>query len=818
MNCPRDARVHSARECSTIISSSFIRAQNSQLQLTADSGHNCQTVPTSRVTADQAAEPRTCVPISHDSFLSIPSFPSDIKQYSSSQNELDSLCVSPECARSAASIVGRMDLSVNPCDNFYDFACGRYLQTKTAPDDYSSRNILQEIQDEIYVEMKNYLERPTGSSELKSVRNLKLFYASCMNETNVNDEQLAVDIMVKFFDHSGGPWPALQSMAGQEEAEARTRATLEDRIASAFMNQVQSIFHFYVAPPDKNSTGYAFHLYNGNTVLEAVYLLNASLDYQKAYADFQVNVLKLLTEAKGWTISEDNLEKARQEVLATIAFEADLANITKSFAENSTVDEDEHLEAEDTSASRGRPQYVKMTIKQLDTEYGFINWTRIVTLFNQTNGQFIDEVLIDSKEFLTEISNLFARHSLDTIDNYFCWASIDRFMPYLGPRFRRTQTDFRREVPDLSSTGSEPRTESGRSFLSRWKECVHLTCEGMKLPASLLYMQHKGEHLQYANKSVTEMIGNIKHAFYDIIDRQSWLRKKETRQLLKERADKIGSKIGFPPFVQDTRGADKYYGSLDIASNDVFVSNIIKIARNEMVIELRKLNETVDPDKEWLIQPLVANAFFDATNDYIILPPGILRYPLVSPGRPKFLDYSTLGVVIGHEIAHSFDALARRENDVAGGNLTWWPSELNKEYETLTKCFVDQFSSYVIESTGDALNGNSTLDENLCDFSGFQQSFAAYKKLAESRSSYQQRLAGLTHFTTDQLFFIQYAQVWCEVSNEEGHRKSARDSHAPGRFRTIGVVVNSPQFGPAFNCPVDSPMNPSKKCKLWSPV
>lgn len=79
---------------------------------------------------------------------------------------------------------------------------------------------------------------------------------------------------------------------------------------------------------------------------------------------------------------------------------------------------------------------------------------------------------------------------------------------------------------------------------------------------------------------------------------------------------------------------------------------------------------------------------------------------VLSSRLARFLDYSTLGVVIGHEIAHSFDALTRRENDsgFGAGNLTWWPSEVNKEYETLTKCFADQFSSYTIESTGESVS------------------------------------------------------------------------------------------------------------------
>ena len=484
--------------------------------------------------------------------------------------------------------------------------------------------------------------------------------------------------------------------------------------------------------------------------------------------------------------------------------------------ENMTDDDTGSSSVEDLSERPKHPQNVRISIDELQQDFAFIDWSKLMTLFSEVSGFEITELLLDSKEYLDEMMGLFSRHRPRTIDNFFCWSSIARFMPYLGPQFRRLYTDFRREVPDLSSPGSEPKTESGRVFLSRWKECVHLTCEGLKLPTSLLYLQHKHEYLDTSNHTITTMIQNIKKAFHKIVDQQSWLPNEQTKQLLKERADKIGSKIGFPSFLRDPQEADKYYSSLRIEPADVFVSNIIKIARNEMVMELRKLNETVDPDKEWLIQPLIANAYFDAANDYIILPAGILRFPLVSNRRPKFLDYSTLGVVIGHEIAHSFDALTRKESDANGdGNLTWWPSELDREYDNLTKCFVDQFSSYVVASTGENLNGNATLDENLCDFAGFQQSYAAFHSLGSSQVNYDQRLPGLQQFTVDQLFFVQYAQMWCEVSSEDGHRKSVHDSHSPGRYRTIGIAVNSPQFGNVFDCPRGSPMNPIDKCKLW---
>ena len=163
-------------------------------------------------------------------------------------------------------------------------------------------------------------------------------------------------------------------------------------------------------------------------------------------------------------------------------------------------------------------------------------------------------------------------------------------------------------------------------------------------------------------------------------------------------------------------------------------------------------------------------------------------------------------------MAHSLDKLTRKEKSRAG-NMTWWSDENEEAYEGAAACFAQQFSSFRIATTGQSLDGNATLDENVCDFAGFQQAYYAYHS---SRHNADVRLPGLLHLTPDQLFFLQYAQVWCEVTSLESDERAAHDSHAPGRFRTLGVATNSPQFAPAFGCAVGTPMNPADKCSLWS--
>lgn len=158
------------------------------------------------------------------------------------------------------------------------------------------------------------------------------------------------------------------------------------------------------------------------------------------------------------------------------------------------------------------------------------------------------------------------------------------------------------------------------------------------------------------------------------------------------------------------------------------------------------------------------------------------------------------------------DKLTRREKSKMG-NMSWWSDECEQAYNSEATCFAHQFSAFNIETTGESLDGNITLDENVCDFAGFQQALHAF---TSTKPDYDVRLPGLNEFTTEQLFFIQYAQLWCEVTSLESDQRAVHDNHSPGRFRTLGVTTNSPQFGPTFGCQVNSPMNPERKCGLWS--
>merc|ERR1711874_760593 len=179
------------------------------------------------------------------------------------------------------------------------------------------------------------------------------------------------------------------------------------------------------------------------------------------------------------------------------------------------------------------------------------------------------------------------------------------------------------------------------------------------------------------------------------------------------------------------------------------------------------------------------------------------------------------GMVIGHEITHGFDDQGR-QYDGTGNVAPWWSDITIQEFVGRAQCFIDQYGNYTVPELipilgeEDAhLDGKRTQGENIADNGGIRESFRAYSRSVEDQGP-EPALPGLIQFTSEQMFFISNAQVWCEIQTPKSLLSQVLgDPHSPGKFRVIGPIGNSEDFQTAFSCPADSQMNRVDKCKLW---
>jgi endothelin-converting enzyme len=216
----------------------------------------------------------------------------------------------------------------------------------------------------------------------------------------------------------------------------------------------------------------------------------------------------------------------------------------------------------------------------------------------------------------------------------------------------------------------------------------------------------------------------------------------------------------------------------------------------------------------------VANARYGVELNHAVIPSGIMQDPLYYPGAPSYISYSSVGMVVGHEMTHGLDTNGRFWNQKHQFK-TWWDEESIAEFDNRTACFVKQYSGMrAVDQFGDALSGDDgkplfvdgmkTVGENMADAGGLITAWEAW--VQDEKRMPSQLLPGLQEFSKEQLFFINYGQNWCNIqsaSTMQAQIQTPLDGHSPGFARILGPTQNFKAFDEVWKC------NKKPVCELW---
>ncbi|XP_061716908.1 neprilysin-2-like isoform X2 [Cydia pomonella] len=104
-----------------------------------------------------------------------------LKSSSCNSTNTDNICTTPACIHTASSILKNMNPTVDPCDNFYKFACGGYINTVTIPDEKAQVSVLSNFDDELLNQLKRSIDGPRLAESIRPFR--LTIYNSCMNRS-----------------------------------------------------------------------------------------------------------------------------------------------------------------------------------------------------------------------------------------------------------------------------------------------------------------------------------------------------------------------------------------------------------------------------------------------------------------------------------------------------------------------------------------------------------------------------------------------------------------------------------------------------------
>jgi putative endopeptidase len=335
----------------------------------------------------------------------------------------------------------------------------------------------------------------------------------------------------------------------------------------------------------------------------------------------------------------------------------------------------------------------------------------------------------------------------------------------------------------------------------RWKRAIQMEEDAMGEMLGQLYV--KEFFNETAKKRYTTMVEDIRQALKDRIAKLDWM-SDSTKQKAYTKLAAVKSKVGYPDKWKD-------FSSMDIGKES-FAKNYMNAKLWWHNYSFNKLGKPVDRD-EWDMYPQTYNAYYNPSNNEIVLPAGIFTVPGY---RDEELDDAVVygyggASTIGHEITHGFDDEGR-QFDEQGNLKSWWTKTDEEAFTKRADVMVKQFNDYE-PIKGYHINGKAALGENIADLGGILLGIEAFKKTKQFKEN-----KAISNLTPMQRYFMGYALGWLSQTREEQQRsRLLTDVHSPAKYRVNGPFVDVDEFFTTFNIkPTDKMYRAdSLRVRIW---
>ncbi|HEY8055226.1 MAG TPA: M13 family metallopeptidase [Terriglobales bacterium] len=645
-----------------------------------------------------------------------------------------------------------LDTAVSPGQDFFTYANGGWLQKHPIPASESSWGIGNEVQDEIYARLRGISQRD----------------AAALQAASGSDEQKIGDFWAMATDTAHANQLGLAPLDPYLKQIAAIR-TADDALRVAAALRPIGVGAFYsldVSQDEKHSDRMSVHLSQGGLGLgNRDMYFNAEAGVKKnraAYVDHMARVLQELGDTQA---------AAGAGAAAVMQFETSLAQASRPLADLNDPYKNYNLMTPEALSARYSPQ---------------IAWRHQLQAF-QLPAQ---TVIVGQPEFFVALNRTLRQAPVGVLRDYLRLHLMAAFAPYLGDKYRAEHFHFYNTV--LRGQQEEQ---------PLWKRALNAENRALGM---VLGREYVHTYVPAATKlRYTALVEAIRTAFHNRMQNLDWM-SPATKQQAMAKLAAVTPKVAYPDKWKD-------YSTLTIARHS-YAANMMSAAQWRFHDMLSKFGKPVDRS-EWDMTPQTYNAYYNPSNNEIVLPAAMFVVPGVPDDQlDDAIVYGYVGAsTIGHEITHGFDDQGRQFD--AHGNLKdWWTKQDAERFQQRAAVMAKEFDAYE-PIPGLHINGQATLGENIADYGGILIGLDAFEQTAEYKAG-----KPVDGFTPVQRFFLGYTLGWLDQQREQNLRNQLlNDVHAPAKYRVNGPLSNIPAFYAAFGVKQGDPMwrPPAQRVSIW---
>lgn len=560
--------------------------------------------------------------------------------------------------------VTAIDKTVDPCVDFYQYACGTWMKNNPIPPDKARWGRFDELYERnLYILRDILAEAQAPGKHTATETMVGTYYSSCMDESAIEKKGNAPLT------------PELERING-----IKTKADLIRQVATMHRNSTPALFAFR-SEPDMHDSAKTIALIDqgGITLPDRDYYLKddaKSVETRQKYLEHAQKMFEL---------AGDKPEVAAAEAKIVLAVETGLAQASM----DRTIRRDP------------KTRDHKMTVADIAAAAPNFDLT---VYFADNGSPKFTSLNVGNPDFFKQVNDQLNAVPLEDWKVYLCWKTINAYAPILTKAF--VQEDFLFNGKYMSGQ---------KEMEPRWKRCVKSTDGSLGMALGQLYVDRTfGAE---GKERTLKLVQAIENAMHQDITQLPWM-SDATKKKAYEKLSTIVNNIGYPDAWRD-------YRSVVIKSDD-YAGNSVRAGAFEVQRQYNKIDLPTDR-KDWGMTPPTVNAYYRPPMNDINFPAGILQPPFYGKLMDDAVNYGGIGVVIGHELTHGFDDQGRKY-DAQGNFRDWWTAEDGKEFEQRADCTAKEYSSFVSvkDDKGEVkLNGKLTLGENTADNGGLKLAYMA---------------------------------------------------------------------------------------------